>query len=130
MVVVILVNLLIMKPVRYPYVNNPLGFKLPEVKPVVHPIIYQWDDLPEDQKEELQTIKNTIISIIGECQISLYGSIVKGYWDEDSDYDLTIHKGMSKETLGILRSQSYPRSVGINIGLRNFTPEPGKNILI
>ena len=60
MVVVILVNLLIMKPVRYPYVNNPLGFKLPEVKPVVHPIIYQWDDLPEDQKEELQTIKMKI----------------------------------------------------------------------
>lgn len=119
-----------MKPIRYPYINNPLGFKLPEVKPIVHPIIYQWDDLPEDQKQELQSIKETILSIVGECQISLYGSIVKGYWDENSDYDLIVHKSLSKETLTILRSQSYPRLVGINISSKQFTPEPGKNILI
>ena len=72
--------------IRYPYIGNPLGFKLPDPKSVIHPIIYKWDDLPEDQKEELETIKKIIFSIIGECEITLFGSIVKGYWDDDSDY--------------------------------------------
>lgn len=116
--------------IRYPYVGNPLGFKLPEPKPVIHPIIYKWDELPEDQKKELEIIKKVIYSIVGECDISLFGSIVKGYWDEESDYDLVIHKEISKDLIKELRNQTYPRKVDINIINEEFISDPGKKILI
>jgi predicted nucleotidyltransferase len=119
-----------MNQIRYPYIGNPLGFKLPEPKPVIHPIIYKWDDLPEDQKEELETIKKVVYSIIGRCEISLFGSIVKGYWDEESDYDLTIHKDLSREILSELKKQSYPRKVDISCTSNTFQGDPGKRILI
>jgi predicted nucleotidyltransferase len=119
-----------MNAIRYPYIGNPLGFKLPDPKPVVHPIIYKWDDLPEDQKEELETIKKVVYSIIGQCDISLFGSIVKGYWDEESDYDLLVHKQVSKELISELRKQTYPRKVDLNISSKNFVSNPGHNVLI
>lgn len=119
-----------MNPIRYPYIGNPLGFKLPEPKPVIHPIIYKWDDLPEDQKEELEIVKKIVYSIIGECEISLFGSIVKGYWDEESDYDLVIHKEVAKELLTELKKQNYPRKVDINISTKGFVSSLGGNILI
>jgi len=115
---------------RYPYIGNPFGFKLPDPKPVIHPIIYKWDDLPEDQKEELETIKKIVYSIIGECVISLFGSIVKGYWDEDSDYDLVIHKELPRELILELKKQAYPRKVDINCHNKDFVSNPGNNILI
>ncbi len=119
-----------MENIRYPYIGNPLGFKLPEPKPVIHPIINKWDDLPKDQKKELRKIKKIIFSIIGECEISLFGSIVKGYWDEESDYDLTIHKTFSREVVDELKKQPYPRKVDINIDSKACIPDPGRRILI
>jgi predicted nucleotidyltransferase len=116
--------------IRYPYIGNPLGFKLPDPKSVIHPIIYKWDDLPEDQKEELETIKKIIFSIIGECEITLFGSIVKGYWDDDSDYDLVVHKEVSKEIINEIRNQKYPRKVDITFNIKKSIGERGKNILI
>jgi predicted nucleotidyltransferase len=119
-----------MNSIRYPYIGNPLGFKLPEPKPVIHPIIYQWDDLPEDQKEELEIVKKIVYSIIGDCEISLFGSIVKGYWDEESDYDLVIHKQVSKEVASELKKQVYPRKVDLNVSSKDFVSHPGQNVLI
>jgi len=115
---------------RYPYIGNPFGFKLPEPKPIIHPIVYNWDDFLDNQKQELQTIKSIIVSIIGECTLSLFGSMVKGYWDDDSDYDLVIHKDITKEQLGQLKSQTYPRKVDINYTTRDFISSPGQNILL
>lgn len=119
-----------MNSIRYPYIGNPLGFKLPEPKPVIHPIIYQWDDLPEDQKEELEIVKKIVYSIIGDCEISLFGSIVKGYWDEESDYDIIVHKEVSKDIATELKKQIYPRKVDVNISTKDFVFNPGNNILI
>ena len=115
---------------RYPYIGNPFGFKLPDPKPVIHPIIYEWNELPKDQKEELSIVKNKITSIIGECDIALFGSIVKGNWDEESDYDILIHKHLSKEQIQELKKQSYPRKVDINVTDEEFEANPGHKILI
>ena len=78
----------------HPYINNPYGFKLPEPKPVVHPIIYKWDDFSKEDKVILKRIKDIIVSEIGDCRITIYGSKVNGNWDEDSDYDIIIYNNL------------------------------------
>jgi predicted nucleotidyltransferase len=119
-----------MNQVRYPYIGNPFGFKLPEPKPVIHPIITKWADLSKDQKKDLRKIKKIIFSIIGECKISLFGSTIKGNWDDESDYDLVIHKEISKELLAQLKQQTYPRKIDLSISKKDFVSSPGNNILI
>ena len=46
-----------MNPIRYPYIGNPLGFKLPDPKPVIHPIINKWEDFTEEDKMILSNEK-------------------------------------------------------------------------
>lgn len=98
---------------KYPYIGNPLGFKLPEKKPVVHPIINQWDDFTEDDKTILQDIKNTIISNIGDCQVKVFGSRIKGNWTEESDYDIVVFGKISGENRKKLLTATYNVPVDI-----------------
>jgi predicted nucleotidyltransferase len=98
---------------RYPYVNNPLGFKLPEVKPVIHPIIEKWEDFTENDKIILQNIKSIIIGLAGQHNIYVYGSRVKGNWDEDSDYDIIIEKKLSYDLILDICKLEYPVKVDI-----------------
>lgn len=83
---------------RYPYINNPYEFKLPEPKPIVHPVIHKWDDFPEEDKVIFKSIKDRIVSEIGDCRITAYGSKVNGNWDEDSDYDVIVYKDVDIAT--------------------------------
>ena len=115
---------------RYSYIGNPFGYKIPDPKPIIHPIVYNCDDFLDIQKKEIEVIKRIILSIIGECKLSLFGSMVKGYWDNDSDYDLVIHKNITSEQLSQLRSQRYPRKVDINFTNTDFVLVLGKNILL
>ena len=103
-----------MKQIRYPYVNNPFGFKLPEPKPIIHPIINKWDDFSEEDKIILSNIKKIISSDIGDCKVSIFGSRIKGYWDDKSDYDIIIHKTLSQEILYKLKNINYGVKVDIN----------------
>jgi len=110
---------------RWPYLNNPLGFKLPEPKPVIHPIIEKWDDLPEDQKVVLTKVKTVIQALIGPCQILLFGSRVKGYWTEESDYDIRVNKVPSPELIDVIRKSDYGAEVQIFFQDKDFTEAPG-----
>lgn len=102
-----------MKEVRYPYVNNPLGFKLPEPKPVIHPIITKWEDFTEEDKTILQNIKSIIVSRTGECNVYVYGSRVKGNWDENSDYDIRVEKQLLPGLIFDLNNIEFPVKVDI-----------------
>jgi predicted nucleotidyltransferase len=96
-----------MNQIRYPYINNPLGFKLPEIKPVIHPIINTWDDLSEDQKVILINIKNAISLFITDFKLILFGSRIKGNWTEDSDWDIIVLKDVDKETKDKIVKHKY-----------------------
>ena len=96
-----------MKKERYPYINNPYGFKLPEPNPIIHPVIKKWDDFPESDKLIFLGIKNKITSVIGEFKVSAFGSKVRGNWTDESDYDVLINKELSTEELIALNEIDY-----------------------
>lgn len=102
-----------MKNERYPYIDNPYGFKLPERREVIHPIVRKWDDFPQSDKEIFSKIKREIISVIGNCKISAFGSRINGCWLEDSDYDVMINKGLSNEELDTIKKINYGVKVDI-----------------
>lgn len=114
-----------MKKERYPYINNPYGFKLPEENPVIHPVIIKWEDFTEKDKTILQNIKKKIVSIIGDCKVSIFGSRVKGNWTDKSDYDILVHKTLSDETLSILKSIDY--EIKIDLSFCSDDPPPIEN---
>ena len=118
-----------MKEIRYPYINNPLGFKLPEPKPIIHPIINKWEDFTEEDKTILQNIKSIIVDHIGECKVYVHGSRVKGNWDENSDYDIVINKGILFDSLLKVRSLEFPVKTDVKSG-ENIENVFNKNILI
>ena len=102
---------------RYPYVNNPFGFKLPEQKPFIHPIIEKWEDFSDEDKKTLSEIKIIIISYVGECNVFVFGSRVKGNWDEESDWDLVIFSETKDNELK-LKVKNHPYDVEVDT---NFT---------
>ena len=102
---------------RYPYVNNPFGFKLPEQKPFIHPIIEKWEDFSDEDKKTLSEIKRIIISYVGECNVFVFGSRVKGNWDEESDWDLVIFSETKDNELK-LKVKNHPYDVEVDT---NFT---------
>lgn len=104
---------------RYSYINNPFGYKLPEKKPVVHPIINKWDDFTEDKKEIIRGIKKVIVSYIGDCEIRIFGSMVKGNWDEDSDYDLIILKRPEEDIIKQIKKHNF----GVKVDTNFYEPD-------
>ena len=114
---------------QYPYIGNPFGFKLPEPKPVIHPIITKWEQLATNDQKILSDIKKVIISKIGDCNLYLYGSKVNGNWDENSDYDLLIDKTIPFDTLIELREYDY--GVEIDLGcFENIKDNVPESVLI
>ena len=103
-----------MKEERYPYINNPYGYKLPDRKHIIHPIITKWNDFTEEDKNILQNIKKVITSYIEEdCKIFVYGSRIKGTWDENSDYDIAINYSPSFE----IQKQLIKYDYGVKVDL-------------
>ena len=113
---------------RYPYIGNPFGFKLPDPKPVIHPIINKWEDFTEEDRLILSNIKNIITSHIGECRITIFGSRIKGYWTEKSDYDIIVYAWPDDETQRKLRKYNY--DVVVDLGFRETFTEMEKEIEI
>ena len=101
---------------QYPYIGNPFGFKLPQPKPVIHPIITKWEQLTAKDQMILSDIKKVIVSKIGDCNLYLYGSRINGNWDENSDYDILIDKDVPFESIINLRNYDY----GVKIDLGCF----------
>ena len=81
---------------------------------VTHPVINSWDELGETDKEMLLYVKNVITSYIGECIVCLGGSRIKGYWNEDSDYDIKIYKLPEIEQLRSITSYPWKHKLDIS----------------
>lgn len=103
---------------QYPYIGNPLGYKLPVKRLAVHPLITEWEELTEDCKKVLHSIKHLVENIIGECPMYLFGSRVKGYWLESSDYDIIIEKNITQEEVLEINKVEYPVKVDFKFKLR------------
>jgi hypothetical protein len=111
-----------MKKERYPYINNPYGFKLPEPNPIIHPVIKQWDDFTESDKSIFLEIKKKIISVIGDFKVSAFGSRIRGNWTEKSDYDVLINKELLTQELIALKEISY--EVKVDFSYYAYGAEP------
>jgi predicted nucleotidyltransferase len=104
---------IIMKTERYPYLNNPYGFKLPERNPVVHDVIKKWDDFSESDKEIFLNIKKKITGVVGDCRIFAFGSRINGNWVESSDYDVIVKKDLSQTQFNEIRSIEHDVKVDV-----------------
>jgi hypothetical protein len=104
------------KKIRYPYLDNPFGFVLPQPKPMIHPKINNWDDFTDEDKKKILLLKSEIESIMGKCELSIFGSRIKGNWDNQSDYDLIIHNDVDIETKKLIRDHKYTYPCDISFG--------------
>lgn len=114
-----------MEKKRWPLLNNPFGFELPKPNPIIHPIINKWDDFSEEDKTILSNIKKIIVENIGDCKISVFGSRTKGNWVESSDYDIFIHKVLSKEIVDNLKNINY----GVRVDVHYLASESISNYI-
>jgi len=104
-------------PRRWKAIDNPLGFVPELAKPVIHPVITKFEEFSEDQKNTLLHIKQVVVDRIGECELSVFGSQVKGNWDEDSDYDIVVHKTPHHKDVEYLKKYNY----GVRVDM-SFAP--------
>ena len=92
---------------RYKAIDNPLGFVIRATKPQRFANVTHYDDFTEDQKTNLQKIKAVIVSRLGECNIGVYGSQVRGNYDQTSDYDVRVYKDVSPADSKYLKGFDY-----------------------
>ena len=92
-------------PRRWSFAERPI--KLKPLRPEIHPRINSFDELSEEDKQILLSIKDVIVEHVGECELSLFGSRTKGNWDETSDYDVVVHKLVDDETQRKLRAYNF-----------------------
>jgi len=109
---------------RWPLLNNPFGIELPKPKPIIHPVINKWEDFTEEDKTILQNIKKIITLYIGDCRMGVYGSRIKGNWNEKSDYDIGVFTYPDESIQEKLRKYNY----GVRVDLV-FLGEPENLIL-
>lgn len=106
-----------MTKIRYPYINNPYGFKLPDPKPKIHPVITKFEEFSENDKIILLEIKYIVTSYLGECKVYVFGSRIKGNWNEESDYDIAIVSDKQDVNLrNRIRNHIYSVEVDIMFG--------------
>ena len=91
---------------RYPFKDNPFGITFKK-KEKLHQEINSFDEFEEMHKTNLLKIKSVIINKIGECEIYVFGSMVNGTWDEESDYDLKVICNISKQDIEYLKNYDY-----------------------
>lgn len=93
--------------IKYKAINNPLGFIMRKSKPKIHTEVLCVDDFNDDQKEKLLYIKSIILSRFPDCKMYVFGSQIKGNWDETSDYDIIVCGKLSGEDKRYLKSLDY-----------------------
>jgi predicted nucleotidyltransferase len=98
---------------RWGIKDEPNGERFIRNRPITKPIITCWDEFREEDKILLHKIKTVIQEEIGDCNIGLFGSRIKGYWRDESDYDIIVNKSIDDETNKKLREYNY--GVLINI---------------
>lgn len=106
-----------MTRIRHPYLNNPYGFRLPEPKPQIHPVITKWEEFSEGDKVILLGIKNIITSYLDKCKVYVFGSRIKGNWDNESDWDIAIVSDIQDFNLkNRIRNHNYYVEVDVMFG--------------
>ena len=102
------------------YYKNRLRLNRGELK--------DFNDLPEEVKNNFIKIKNEIIEVINEkIEVQLFGSYFHGFWDEQSDYDVSIVKNINYKTLAYIVSKlriDYGLNVHIKITNRKTITIP------
>jgi hypothetical protein len=84
---------------------------------IIHPIIKEWEDFSEDEKQILKNIKKSIEEVFQkEVFVCLFGSRIKGYWRENSDYDVCINENLTED----LKQQIRDKNPNIKIDLFCF----------
>ena len=91
----------------YKAIDNPLGFVMLKSKPKIHDVVTTFDEFNDNQKRKLLYFKDVIISKIGDCEMAIFGSQIKGNWDETSDFDIAVFKVPSKEDAKYLNEFDY-----------------------
>jgi predicted nucleotidyltransferase len=74
---------------------------------VIHPIINNYNELLPEKKNSLETVVNKIKEYILNPKIYLFGSNIKGNWNENSDYDIIVISQPSEEIKNILKNYNY-----------------------
>jgi predicted nucleotidyltransferase len=83
-----------------------------------------WGDVPADQREVLLHIKKVVQSFARDCNVSLFGSRIKGYWTEKSDYDITVGIYLPDESLRkSIESYNYGVKVHVFYSTRKWQPD-------
>ena len=91
---------------------------------IQHPIVKVWEDVPADQMEILLEIKRVVQSFAGDCDVSLFGSRIKGYWTEKSDYDITVGIDLPDKSLRKnIESYNYGVKVHVFYSTRKWQPD-------
>jgi len=91
----------------YKAIDNPLGFVMLKSKPKIHDVVITFDEFNDEQKKKLLYFREVITSKIGDCEMSIFGSQIKGNWDETSDYDIVIYNMPSREDMIYLKGFNY-----------------------
>lgn len=99
--------------IRWPLSECPIPVKFKEQKPVIHPIIENFYELPEEQKNVLLKIKKIINFYLPDAKLFLFGSRTKGNWDETSDYDIMVETKENGEKNKILKKYDFGVKVDI-----------------
>lgn len=102
---------------RWKAIDNPLGFVVRLSKPVIYPIITKFDEFNAEQKQNLLDIKEIIVNQIGECEMSIFGSQVNGNWDDQSDYDIIVHKLIDYKNQQYLKEYNYNVKVDMSFNI-------------
>lgn len=102
---------------RWGIEDEPNWEKFIRERPITKPIIKCWDEFSEEDKTILLNIKSIIQKEIGDCKIGIYGSRIKGYWIDESDYDIMVNKEVDEETSKKLKNHNF--SVLVNISFYN-----------
>jgi len=109
---------------RWRLIDDPRGFVPIRKKKPKHSVIKNFSELSEDQKNNLLQLKNFIQSKVNDCEVYLYGSRVRGKWDNMSDYDIMIVTDNIPNEKIIKEIQNYNYDIKVDI---SFTK---KNILL
>ena len=103
------------------------------INPVTKPSAKIFDELLDHQKVVVSKVKSVIVSYIGECHVTLFGSQMRGNWTETSDYDFFVFTPtkVSSEARQSILTYDYGVEVNIFFQTRSYDPlAPGIGIEI
>ena len=106
---------------RWGIADEPNWQRFFRKREVTHPIITTWDEFSEVDKEILLEVKKVMVSFLGDCKVGVHGSRIKGYWHEDSDYDIKVFKIPNEETKAKIVNHIWKYRIDLAyLGIENY----------